>query len=739
MWVLQEYRFYLIIAVIALAGIIALFFTTRQQQGYTDFATEFTSRYAQVQSIGAENNSIRDVLTADGINLLWTTGNNLFGRTLLGEADDILLIQADAMEDELPDPEDIPNGRFTISLVTGGTMTNHYPSIAVGEIEATDTMVEKGWTLLNDGALVYTFEDEVTANQIAVRYFPEGFITGSRIFMPVLNTPNAQAQSQVLFTYFTTGVMPSGASGGLPNLMANELCENSAGCQCSETSFLIASGQICDSSLTIPEVTNGLVCSEPECLCTHTGLNIFAGQLCGQALLTLNHSDICTQEECVCTPTTAVISIGQTCEDPSLSGVLTQGQICEEVGGCQCWINETTTSISNNQICSQYAILADSCFQVAGNNLERYIRTNPGCETTELVIPPIIAGETITQVTLSEGVLSDIEDLTYVSIPNTTQYIEGFQNANIQTLHFAAGSQLNAIGNNAFENNNISQLIFNSPNLGYLGDRAFANNALSSVTFPPIVSFNTTVSSEVFNNNNLTQIHIPSSITYVGERAFANNNLQSVTISSTGISNSPISTVRLENEAFYNNINLSQFVVNPGGETLNPRTVDIGERILGADTPKSAILDLVLTDRMSLGGTQETFKNAGLRSLVIEPGHLTTAFTFETFMDNHLEGNLVIPELDFIGTNVFANNNLTSLEILASTPFAISDGFAGNPITQIDIPNVDTFNMNEGIFSYLDPDTMVDFNLISTIDQFSYEILLEDARGNTNFNINLIY
>ena len=282
MWVLQEYRFYLIIAVIALAGIIGLFFFMQSKQGYTDFTTELTSRYAQVQSIGTENNTLRDILTADGVNLLWTTGNNLFWLNLDGTADDILLIQATAMEDELPDS--IAVGSYKISFVTRGILSSD--SIRVGDMSSSDSLPDKGWGLFTEGVIIYSFSDANTANDIVSKYLPGAFVSGEQVFVPVVETTEARIQAQSMYSYYTTGEFlanTSGGSSGGPTgpvapttLGEGDMCNENPGCMCElsgESAKFIFNGVLCDST-NIPTSTTFIVSVPLESNYVQASMNV---------------------------------------------------------------------------------------------------------------------------------------------------------------------------------------------------------------------------------------------------------------------------------------------------------------------------------------------------------------------------------------------------------------------------------------------------------------------------------
>ena len=172
MWVLQEYRFYLIIAVIALAGIIFLFFRTQTSQGYVDFTTEIKSNFAQIKGQASETKSLYDVVTIDGQNFRGMRNNQLFGMTL--DASNVPTTSTEALiAEDISDLTtfDLPSsGQFKVVFLdptVDGIVT------ASGATMATNP-ADKGWNLEANGEIVYVFDEDTTARKVMVDYIPEG-------------------------------------------------------------------------------------------------------------------------------------------------------------------------------------------------------------------------------------------------------------------------------------------------------------------------------------------------------------------------------------------------------------------------------------------------------------------------------------------------------------------------------------------------------------------------------------
>ena len=186
MGILQEYKFFLIIAIIALVSIISLFFNTQKSQEYVDFTTNLQASFAQVKGVASDTKKINAVYTVDGSNVKGLKNNSLFGLTLDGTANDIT-INDEFNGSAYPGTGTSSNpGKFKITFATTTSFaendTDSTTTAAVaGSSEAlrghlvTDasSQVAKGWDLDSNGYILYTFEDSNIAKDVIDQYIPE--------------------------------------------------------------------------------------------------------------------------------------------------------------------------------------------------------------------------------------------------------------------------------------------------------------------------------------------------------------------------------------------------------------------------------------------------------------------------------------------------------------------------------------------------------------------------------------
>jgi hypothetical protein len=140
------------------------------------------------------------------------------------------------------------------------------------------------------------------------------------------------------------------------------------------------------------------------------------------------------------------------------------------------------------------------------------------------------------------------------------------------------GAYINDIDDRAFQNNQLTDIRIPST-IRTIGNYAFYNNRLREVTIPDSVL---DIGSFAFCNNQLTEVTIPNSVINIGAHSFYSNQLREVTISNAiiNISNHafcnnqlvqliiPISVINIGNHAFTNNqlteLTIPNSVVNIG-------------------------------------------------------------------------------------------------------------------------------------------------------------------------------
>ena len=112
----------------------------------------------------------------------------------------------------------------------------------------------------------------------------------------------------------------------------------------------------------------------------------------------------------------------------------------------------------------------------------------------------------------------------------------------------------------------IPRTALNGQAVQAIGDSAFRNANLTSVTFSLPSSINT-IAREAFWNSNLNSITLPGSVTFIGERAFRGTRLTQITI--------PASVTRIDNDAFRDATNLR----DAHFEHMDGRNVSMGSNI----------------------------------------------------------------------------------------------------------------------------------------------------------------
>jgi len=192
MWILQEYKFFLIIAIIALVSIIALFFNTQKSQEYVDFNTNLQASFAQIKSTASNYKSIKDVITIDWKEIKGLKNNSLFWNVLEWNASEILL--ADEFDNSSYPWGTEPNPaawKFAMTLATTSVWTINAP-ITLWTINTNSGSIDKGWDLDTNGYILYTFTDASTAKNIIDKYLPEWTLVWTKTVatpLPTNTTP----------------------------------------------------------------------------------------------------------------------------------------------------------------------------------------------------------------------------------------------------------------------------------------------------------------------------------------------------------------------------------------------------------------------------------------------------------------------------------------------------------------------------------------------------------------------
>ena len=112
--------------------------------------------------------------------------------------------------------------------------------------------------------------------------------------------------------------------------------------------------------------------------------------------------------------------------------------------------------------------------------------------------------------------------LTSLALPNSLEYLAGFNNNQISTL--AIPGKVTHIGIEAFEDNKLLSVLI-SDSVTTIEHQAFWQNLLTEITLPKNLS---EIAASAFYSNQIEVLNIPESVSYIGERAFLENPLQVV-------------------------------------------------------------------------------------------------------------------------------------------------------------------------------------------------------------------
>ena len=148
----------------------------------------------------------------------------------------------------------------------------------------------------------------------------------------------------------------------------------------------------------------------------------------------------------------------------------------------------------------------------------------------------------------------------------------------ISTLDLSNATNLQTIGNRAFDYNQLSTLnLSNATSLQTIGDYAFYYNPISgTLTIPSGV---TSIGSEAFNSStkNITSLTIPSSVTTMGDSAFSNGKIQNLSINTKTINN-----------WFFSDLDISTLTLGDNVEAIGTSAFD-GNQISGTLTIPNSV------------------------------------------------------------------------------------------------------------------------------------------------------
>jgi len=306
----------------------------------------------------------------------------------------------------------------------------------------------------------------------------------------------------------------------------------------------------------------------------------------------------------------------------------------------------------------------------------------------------------------------------------------------IETLEL--GDLITTIGSNAFTNNYLTNVVL--PNsLISIGGSAFAQNQIRDLIIPNSVttiedgSFssnqlkniiipNSVTSLGGFGDNQLTTLVIPNSVVNIGSSAFNNNQLTSIEI--------PSSVTNIGNNAFANNA-ITSATINSNSIASATRTTATSLFHIMFGTNRNLVETLILGDSVVSIGSH-AFRNNNLTS-VIFPDSLTN-INISAFQDNRLT-SVALPPLTVINHHTFANNQLTYLIIPTSVTAIEFNAFENNLITSIEIPSSLTNIMNNAFGGNPVSTLLIDSNAIVSANRTVGSSLLHALLGSTRTSV----
>lgn len=206
-----------------------------------------------------------------------------------------------------------------------------------------------------------------------------------------------------------------------------------------------------------------------------------------------------------------------------------------------------------------------------------------GYEISELILPSTLKN-------INELAFAETKNISLVSFPDGIRNISisSFNNAGLKGT-VSLPTSLSLLGCDAFANNKIEKVVFNS-NIIHEGDDesqiklncfAFINNDIAEVVYQGEANRIKRIGAGLFQSNKLRSINLPRDIKEIGQSAFANNQIESLNfpeglekIERRAFSDNKFTSVKLpstlrEVDGFEDNPNLKYVDLNMGLEIIN--------------------------------------------------------------------------------------------------------------------------------------------------------------------------
>ena len=176
MSILQEYKVYLIIAIIALLWVMTLFFTLQDKNNYSTYSTTMKANYVKIKALW-EGMNVKKVLISNNDSLIWTTDNVLFWKKLLKDVKDIEIVDKDSFS---PNPN-VKKGEYDLTIVS--TLDLPESRIKLNDITSTSSDTAKGVYLDSNGLMVYTFNSKKEALEVQNTFLPKSIYKDKSLFV----------------------------------------------------------------------------------------------------------------------------------------------------------------------------------------------------------------------------------------------------------------------------------------------------------------------------------------------------------------------------------------------------------------------------------------------------------------------------------------------------------------------------------------------------------------------------